>query len=92
MIRDGDDVECSWLRWDEESGCRPESLDYRSTDLWPDVPGYKSENVRKLPYYETGARFTYPEPFPQLDALDEKLDIFNLNRAPRPSQRVRAAA
>ena len=21
-----DDVVCSWLRWDEESGCRPESL------------------------------------------------------------------
>lgn len=44
-----------------------------------DVPGYKSENVRKLPYYETGTRFTHPEAFPQLDALDEKLDIFNLH-------------
>ena len=40
-----------------------------------DVPGCKSENVRKLPYHETGTRFTHPEPFPQLD------DIFNLNRA-----------
>ena len=45
------------------------------------VPEYKSENVRKLPYCETGTRFTLPEPFPQLDALDEKLNIFNPSRA-----------
>ena len=37
--------------------------------------------MRKLPCYETGTRSTHPEPFPQLDALDEKLDVFNLNRA-----------
>lgn len=46
-----------------------------------EVAPYKRENLRKLPYYESGTRFKLPEPFPQLDALDEKLDIFNLDNA-----------